>query len=657
MESSREDHDRLWERYRRLLCEVPHLGFSLDASRSRFDGGFLGRMSGAAAAALDAMAALESGAIANPDEGRRVGHYWLRAPERAPDAEIRAAIEDGVRSVTQLADAVHRGEIHGAGGRFEHAVHIGIGGSALGPQLLCDALPGGPQGLDVHFLDNADPSGIDRLMARLGDGLGRTLVSVVSKSGWTPTPHHVMLEVEAAYRRRGLDFSRHAVATPMAGTALDRRAREQGWLARFPLWDWVGGRTSVTSAVGLLPAALRGIDVGELLRGAAAMDEATRARAAAANPALLLALLWHWLGGGRGNKNMVVLPYRDQLALFARYVQQLVMESVGKERDRTGAVVHQGLTVYGHKGSTDQHAYVQQLKDGRADFLVTFIAFGDPPREAEIEVEPGATLSDYLFGYLEGTRKALHERGRDSITLRFPALSPSSLGALIALYERAVGLYAELIDVNAYHQPGVDKDAAAGFIAVQQAAIGHLSRAGVPQTAEEIAAAIGRADDVETVYKAVERLARIGGRGVAGAAETPPRLAERFVATSPADLSEGPEAEAAAAPPSEIEIPLALHERLVATVAARFPRKTFGYFVAGPDDRAPTDFVIYEDNLRNEPGWRPDFVSRGRYFVEHDDAGFVASPAEVWRIQRELWARGLERVGVFHSHQRHPANF
>jgi glucose-6-phosphate isomerase len=178
------------------------------------------------------MAALECGAIANRDEVRRVGHYWLRTPERAPSVEIRAEIEGAVQSITSFVDAVHHGEIHGAGGRFEHAVHIGIGGSALGPQLVCDALPGSANGLAVHFLDNADPSGIDLLMAHLRDGLGRTLVSVVSKSGWTPTPHHVMLEVEAAYQRCGLDFSRHAVAITMAGTDLDRRAQEQRWLAR-----------------------------------------------------------------------------------------------------------------------------------------------------------------------------------------------------------------------------------------------------------------------------------------------------------------------------------------------------------------------------------------------------------------------------------------
>ena len=196
---------------------------------------------------------------------------------------------------------------------------------------------------------------------------------MISKSGGTPETRNGMVETAAAYAAHGLVFGRHAVAITQDGSALDRQAREQGFLERFPMWDWVGGRTSVTSAVGLLPAALQGIDVRALLDGAAAMDAATRRRETRANPAGLLALAWHAVGEGRGAKAMVVLPYKDRLLLFSRYLQQLVMESLGKEKDLAGRVVHQGLTVYGNKGSTDQHAFVQQLRDGTADFFVTFV--------------------------------------------------------------------------------------------------------------------------------------------------------------------------------------------------------------------------------------------------------------------------------------------
>src|SRR5262249_53728476 len=162
----------------------------------------------------------------------------------------------------------------------------------------------------------------------------------------------------------------------------------------------------------------------------------------------------------------------DQLELFSRYLQQLVMESLGKEKDLAGRVVHQGITVYGNKGSTDQHAYVQQLRDGLNNFFVTFIRTlaerqgrSGPPFEAEPEITSG----DYLEGFLLGTRQALYESARESVTITLRDVSPRSIGVLIAIYERAVGLYASLIGINAYHQPGVEagKKAAANVIAVK----------------------------------------------------------------------------------------------------------------------------------------------------------------------------------------------
>src|SRR5438045_5228517 len=122
------------------------------------------------------------------------------------------------------------------------------------------------------------------------------------------------------------------------------------------MWDWVGGRTSELSAVGLLPAALQGLDIQAMLDGAAAMDVVTRTTTTAQNPAALLALMWFYATDGRGAKDMVVLPYKDRLLLFSRYLQQLVMESLGKEKDLDGKTVNQGIAVYGNKGSTDQHA-------------------------------------------------------------------------------------------------------------------------------------------------------------------------------------------------------------------------------------------------------------------------------------------------------------
>jgi glucose-6-phosphate isomerase len=488
----------LWERLCRYRVSDDELGFSIDVSRVRFDEAYLEEMAPVMTRALGAMEALEKGAVANRDEDRMVGHYWLRDPERAPSRELGDAIRDALGSIHAFSRAVHGGEVHGEGGAFRHLLHIGIGGSALGPQLVSQALGTAQDRLRLHFLDNTDPGGIDDILAGLGPELGRTLVSVASKSGGTPEPRNGMLEAQAAYGRAGLDFARHAVAITMEGSRLDVTAVQEGWLRRFPMWDWVGGRTSVMSAVGLVPAALQGIDVDAFLGGAAAMDALNRRTDVRQNPAALLALMWHRVGNGRGEKDMVILPYKDRLMMLSRYLQQLVMESLGKERDRRGDVVHQGIAVYGNKGSTDQHAYLQQLREGLPNFFATFLQVRNDRDGSSLEVDPGITSGDYLCGFLLGTRRALHENERDSITLSVEKVTPRSVGALIALYERAVGLYAELVDVNAYHQPGVEagKAAAAAVLELQPLVVAALKEEGGARTAAEIAEAVGRPEEV-----------------------------------------------------------------------------------------------------------------------------------------------------------------
>jgi glucose-6-phosphate isomerase len=504
-----------WETYRRWLIDEPDLGFRLDVSRMGLPSDLLDGMGGLLAAAFDAMQQLEDGAIANPDEQRMVGHYWLRAPHLAPSDDIAEAIRDTRESVLSFARRVRCGRLKPpTADRFRHLLVIGIGGSALGPQFVADALGGPRDALAPHFLDNTDPDGFDRILRRLP--LAQTLTVVISKSGGTPETRNGMLEAVAAYRASGLDPGPHAVAITQEGSKLDRYAAENGFLERFPMWDWVGGRTSVLSAVGLLPAELQGIDADGLLEGAARMDDLTRTRDAARNPAALLALAWHHAGEGRGARDMVILPYKDRLALFSRYLQQLVMESLGKEKDLDGRTVHQGIAVYGNKGSTDQHAYVQQLRDGVPNFFATFIQVMRDRDGEGLEVDDGVTAGDYLSGFLLGTRQALYENGRPSLAITVPEVDPRSVGMLIALYERAVGLYASLIHVNAYHQPGVEagKKAAAAILDLQRDVLRALrDRADRGGTCDELAAAVGSAD-VETVFHVLEHLAANPERGV-----------------------------------------------------------------------------------------------------------------------------------------------
>ncbi len=408
----------LWKRYSQYLCSSPEIGLSLDISRMKFGDTFFEEMHPSIGKALEEMAELEKGAVANPDEGRMVGHYWLRNPALAPSAAMRLEIETAVNQVTAFADDIHSGNIQAANGEsFRKLLIIGIGGSALGPQFVADALASPLDRMRAYFLDNTDPDGMDRVFAQLGSDLAQTLTIVISKSGSTKETRNGMLEAQAAYRSAGLDFARHAVAVTGDGSELDKLARQEGWLERFPMWDWVGGRTSVTSAVGLLPAALQGIDIKALLAGAQACDINTREPDIMRNPAALMALMWHYATNGRGEKDMVMLPYKDRLLLFSRYLQQLIMESIGKEFDLDGKQVFQGLTVYGNKGSTDQHAYVQQLREGVSNFFVTFIEVLKDREVPSMEVEPGITSGDFLFGFFQGTRTALFENGRESMTI------------------------------------------------------------------------------------------------------------------------------------------------------------------------------------------------------------------------------------------------
>jgi glucose-6-phosphate isomerase len=516
----RPANGHLWQRFEQYYTQFPELGLAIDVSRVAFDSGFFARMEPAMKKAFAAMAELEGGAIANPDEQRMVGHYWLRNPAIAPRGrpEIRRGIEETVTAVKVFAREVHGGVVLGAQGRFRNLLLVGIGGSALGPQFVANAL-GQParDKMKLFFFDNTDPDGMDRVFAQLEGRLGRTLCIVISKSGKTKETRNGMLEAEAAYRRAGLEFAKHAVAITGAGSELDNQAATQAWLRRFPMWDWVGGRTSEMSAVGLLPAALQGIEIDGMLAGAKAADEVTRQPDVARNPAAQLALMWHLLSHGKGERAMVVLPYKDRLELFARYLQQLVMESLGKELDLDGKVVNQGLTVYGNKGSTDQHAYVQQLREGPDDFFVVFVEVLQDRVGASIQVEPRVTAGDYLSGFLLGTRQALFEKGRQSITITIRDVSPFSVGMLIALFERAVGFYASLVNVNAYHQPGVvaGKKAADAVIALQNKVLDCLAaNQGRSLTILELAGAIGAPDAAETVFKVCEHLAANPDRGV-----------------------------------------------------------------------------------------------------------------------------------------------
>ncbi len=514
-----------WSRYRALSLHLPSLGVAIDLSKTSLPDDALIRdplVARGFPEAFAAMKARERGARASPDRNRMVGHYWLRTPELAPDPALRAVIPATFSQVKTFARDVAAGQIAPPKGpRFRNLLVIATGGPAFGVQLLADAIRTPSDRLRPFFFDSTDPDGMVRELSRIdaSGGLAKTLTAVISDLGATEETPSGMFVAEDAYRRTGLDFGRHAVAITSGRTELDAIAAREHWLARFPVWDWVGDRTCVTSAAGLLPAALLGIDVAELLAGAAAMDEATRGAEAARNPAALLALGWYRAGDGAGRKDIAVIPYKDRLRLFPAYLQHLVMESLGRRTEIPARDTGQGIVVWGSRGSPARHALFRQLLEGLADFLVMFV---DVVKDREdglpsVLTEPDVTPGDSHLAFLLAARRALSEKGRPSITVTIPDVSPRSVGMLIAVFERTVGLYALLVGVDAYDQTGVlaGKRAAASVLDLQRKALAEL-RASPRRfrTAEEIAAAIGAEAETETVFKLLSHLAANPEHGV-----------------------------------------------------------------------------------------------------------------------------------------------
>ena len=439
--------------------QISAAGVTLDFTRMEISAGELQQYSDRVDAAVAEMKDIEAGKRVNTDEDRQVGHYWLRNPDLA-ESDTASAIKKTWDEIATFAESKFSG-------KFDNILWIGIGGSGLGPQLMYDALRIPGETPKMFFFDNTDPFGFQRTLSDIAEvgGLASTLTVVVSKSGGTKETANGMKVARMQYEAAGLSFEDHAAAVTQPGSALDQLA--ESWLGRFAIWDWVGGRTSLFSAVGLLPARLLNFDADEFIAGAREMDDATRGDSLETNPALKLASVWYHTVEGKALRNMVVLPYCDRVSMIAKYLQQLVMESVGKDG--------KGISVLGNKGSTDQHSYVQQLRDGYKDFFAVFLRVLDPEAD-NWEVEPGVTAGDYLMAFQEGTAKALSGTGRPSLRITVNRFNARILGALIALFERTVGYYGAMLGINSYHQPGVEagKKAAGELLEAQAVVLSNL---------------------------------------------------------------------------------------------------------------------------------------------------------------------------------------
>lgn len=442
-----------------------------------------------------------AGEKVNVDEDREVGHYWMRDFLKAP-VGLQAEIREEIAKVKDFAAAVRQSSV-------TDVIMVGIGGSALGPALLYDIF-GNKESLRFHFFDNIDPDGF--LIAETLD-LANTLVVVISKSGGTLETLKGMEYLEGLYARAGIQTKDNFVAITVVNSkipaenksTLAQKSLKAGW-PTFKIWDFVGGRTSICSAVGLLPLALMGGDIDKFLTGAKVVDDTFLEYGDEMSVAL--ASVWQQLAG----QNLVVLPYRDSLIQLSRYLQQLIMESLGKEVNLKGELVEEGFCVFGNKGSTDQHAYVQQLRDGRNNFYALFIEVQRDAKSSMAQSLDKITCNDYLTGFLHGTEQALSSKGRLSLTLTLSELNEASLGAVIALFELAVTHYAFIKGINAYHQPGVEagKKACAVYIELTGQIKEYLRNKRPDRfSVIEISRALG-INNIYAVYRVLDNLAANG---------------------------------------------------------------------------------------------------------------------------------------------------
>ncbi len=375
---------------------------------------------------------------------------------------------ESMRQVQEVADSF--------GQWFEAVVVVGIGGSSLGARAVAEALRGSlwnerseesrehfPK---LYFLENADPDTTSELLAHLD--LRRTLFNIVSKSGSTAETMAQFLVVEEALRAT-MDENQlrgHLLFTTDPEAGILRAMAEERGIPALPVPPQVGGRFSVLSPVGLLPAAVVGADLEELLKGAAEMDARCRSGTLAENPAGLFATLLHTADVEAGRSVHVFMPYGDRMRAIGLWFQQLWGESLGKARDREGRIVNVGPTPVAALGAVDQHSLLQLLMEGPHDKAVAFVRVGR--REAPMPIPPshpdvaglsylgGHTLEALLETELKATAEALRRAGRPSLVLEVETLDERALGGLFMLLQISTVYAGALYGVDPLDQPGVE---------------------------------------------------------------------------------------------------------------------------------------------------------------------------------------------------------
>ncbi len=440
-------------------------GLLLDLSRQRLDGEIVEALLTLAAeqAFEDHRRALFAGDPINNTEDRAVLHTALRAPA-AERPQTAAAVDDVDARLAALAAEVRGGRWRGATGKpIRDVVHIGIGGSHLGPELVVAALGGTGTDPRVHFVANIDAAALAAVLAQLDPE--RTLFVIASKSFTTLETRVNASSARSWFLER--TGSREAIGRHFVAVSSNPDAASAFGIPeanRFELWDWVGGRFSLWSAVGLPIMLGLGADAFARLRtGAHAMDTHFRTAPATENLPLLMALTGIWNYNFLGVTNHAILPYSDRLALLPDFLQQLMMESNGKRVHRDGSEVglHTMPIVWGGAGTNGQHAFHQLLHQGTRAFTADFILSAEDP--AALPEHQRWLLAN---GVAQSQAMQLGDAGSDphrrvpgnhgTTTIVLPRLDAEHLGALLALYEHVTFCQGVVWDINSFDQWGVE---------------------------------------------------------------------------------------------------------------------------------------------------------------------------------------------------------
>jgi len=413
-----------------------------------------------------------NGAIINVTEKRAVLHTAARAFD---DDTVRVAGHDVMPDIRRVREEVkrfsakvHQGDLTGSDGqRFRHVVVVGIGGSYLGTEFVSTALRAqADKGIAIHYLSNVDIHNFGAIVECIEPAA--TLWVIISKSYTTAETMANTLQVETYMRTQGLDPGRHMVTVTAKGSPGDDPARKV--LQSFHMFDYIGGRYSVTSAVGAVPLSLYlGYErFEEFLQGAAEMDRHARSAPVLDNLPLLAALISVWNTTYLGYPQQAIIPYASPLAKLAPHVQQLNMESNGKAVDLQGRFLPEpaGVVIFGEPGTNAQHSFFQLAHQGKP-FPIDFIGVLKPQYPQYRSVSKGVTNHQELWANLLAQAQALavgadspdsarqFSGNRPSSTIVLDDLSPRNIGRLLSFYEARTVFEGFIWGVNSFDQFGV----------------------------------------------------------------------------------------------------------------------------------------------------------------------------------------------------------